>query len=325
MRTIAIQTALLATCFSINTQAKPLGEPGWSGEVSLNTGYASQKSNFNTDANKTKSELNTSAESDGGFLVAPLGNVAYTFGDGASKQVYAGTSRADIAVGDVAFELGYRQKLESGTTVDVSILPTIIENETWADPYLTNQPRQTTDETGNAYRLKLNSIGGSLFSLDLAYAHIDIDNEQSAAGTGNESAMRRDGNHYYVKGDMRLFIDKTAFLLPALKYNRRTADGSAMEYSAYGADISYFKRLGRHQFVLTGGYEYKDYDESNPVFNQSRDDHALSAFLAYEMEKLNGWEDISLISFAGYGQSNSSITFYDESQYIVSVGLNYQF
>ncbi|WP_164684079.1 DUF2860 domain-containing protein [Vibrio maerlii] len=329
MQKIALSTAVLIASFSFTTHARPLGEAGWSGEISINTGYASQTSNFNTDGDKTLSSQNAKAESDDGFLAAPLGNIAYTFGEGNSKQFYAGTSRADIAVGDVAFEIGYKQKLASGTVVDVSILPTIIENETWVDPYAVGTERKTTDESGNAYRLKLSSIGGSLFSLDFAYAHIDVDDELSASdskfSTDTQEAMRRDGSHYYLKGDMRLFIDRDTFIVPALKYNRRTADGDAMAYNAFGADISYFKSIGRHQFALTGGYEYRDYDETNPVFGKKRDDHALSAFLAYEMEELNGWENVSLISFAGYGQSNSAITFYDESQYIVTLGLNYQF
>jgi hypothetical protein len=38
-----------------------------------------------------------------------------------------------------------------------------------------------------------------------------------------------------------------------------------------------------------------------------------------------GWKDWSFISFAGYGDTRSNLTFYDESSYLLAVGLNYKF
>ena len=32
-------------------------------------------------------------------------------------------------------------------------------------------------------------------------------------------------------------------------------------------ELSYFKFLGRHQFALTAGFDTRDYDANNPVFN----------------------------------------------------------
>ena len=53
--------------------------------------------------------------------------------------------------------------------------------------------RQTTDEDGNAYRLKVENIAGSKFSVDMAYATKDVENERSgfAKVHGQEVSKRR--------------------------------------------------------------------------------------------------------------------------------------
>lgn len=51
----------------------------------------------------------------------------------------------------------------------------------------------------------------------------------------------------------------------------------------------------------------------------------LAYFAAYEYDNLMGWEDVSFISFAGYGSSSSNIEFYNESEYLMSIGVNYKF
>ena len=38
-----------------------------------------------------------------------------------------------------------------------------------------------------------------------------------------------------------------------------------------------------------------------------------------------GWKDWSFISFAGFGDTQSNLTIYDESSYLFAVGLNYKF
>ncbi len=101
-------------------------QKGFSGEVSLNAGIISSTSNFNVDGNRTISSLENKADSESEGLIAPLGNIAYTFGDGLNQQIYFGTTREDIAVGTLAVQLGYKYSLSSGTVVDVSFLPTVI-------------------------------------------------------------------------------------------------------------------------------------------------------------------------------------------------------
>ncbi|PMP40455.1 DUF2860 domain-containing protein [Vibrio splendidus] len=299
--------------------AKLADEQGFSGEISINTGVASSTSNFNTDADSTISSNTQKASSESSFLVAPLGSVAYTFGEKLNHQVYTGTARDDVATGTVVLEVGYKYQLESGMTIDASLLPTIMSGETWADPYAEGVARSKTDETGNAFRLKLSSIAGSAFSLDMAYATKDVEEGQV------EEALKRDANTLYLKGQYRLPLSRTMMLIPSVIYQTRDADGKAESYDQFGGEVSLFGGMGRHQYALTAGYNQRSYDASSITFQKKRSDDNINLFAAYEYEQFMNWDNWSFVSLAGYGTSDSNITFYDESQYIVSVGLNYKF
>ncbi|MEZ9682106.1 DUF2860 domain-containing protein [Vibrio splendidus] len=300
--------------------AKLADEQGFSGEISINTGVASSSSNFNTDADSTISSNTQKASSESSFLVAPLGSVAYTFGEKLNHQVYTGTARDDVATGTVVLEVGYKYQLESGMTIDASLLPTIMSGETWANPYAEGVARSKTDETGNAFRLKLSSIAGSAFSLDMAYATKDVDNDEI-----QEQELKRDANTLYLKGQYRVPLSRTMMLIPSIIYQTRDADGNAESYDQFGGEVSLFGGMGRHQYALTAGYNQRSYDANNSIYDKTRSDDNINLFAAYEYDRFMDWENWSFVSLAGYGTSDSNITFYDESQYIVSVGLNYKF
>ncbi|RPF52361.1 DUF2860 domain-containing protein [Vibrio crassostreae] len=299
--------------------AKLADEPGFSGEISINTGVTSSTSNFNTDADSKIASTNQKASSESSFLVAPLGNIAYTFGEKLNHQVYTGTARDDVATGTVVLEVGYKYQLESGMVIDASLLPTIMSGETWADPYNTTSARTKTDETGNAFRLKLSNIVGSAFSLDMAYATKDVEEDRV------EEALKRDADTFYLKGQYRQPISRTMMLVPSLIYQSSDADGDAASFEQFGGEVSLFGGMGRHQYALTAGYNQRSYDASSITFQKKRSDDNINLFAAYEYDQFMDWENWSFVSLAGYGTSDSNITFYDESQYIVSVGLNYKF
>lgn len=300
--------------------AKLADEQGFSGEISINTGVTSSTSNFNTDADSTLSSNTQKASSESSFLVVPLGSLAYTFGEKLNHQVYTGTARDDVATGTVVLEVGYKYQLESGMTIDASLLPTIMSGETWANPYKVGEARSKTDETGNAFRLKLDSIAGSPFSLDMAFATRDVENDLVGY-----KELKRDADTFYLKGQYRQPISRTIMLVPSLIYQSTDAEGDAASFEQLGGEVSLFGSMGRHQYALTAGYNQRSYDASNPIYGKKRSDDNINLFAAYEYDKFMDWENWSFVSLAGYGTSESNITFYDESQYIVSVGLNYKF
>ena len=327
MKKNIIPLSILSCFISTASIAALSPEAGLGGEISLNTGYMSESSNFNTDDEDVITDLHSEGQSNGDMLIAPLGQINYTFGQQLDKQVYFGSAPDDIAVGDFAFEIGYKQELESGMVIDISFLPTVVSGETWSDPYTLNSTREVTDKTGNAYRLKLESIAGSNFTLDMAYANIDVEDELSGStlNVADQEKLQRDGSLVLIKGEYKYMLNQTSGLIPSLTYQSRSADGDAMAYNGFGADVTYFQIHQRHQFALTAGYETRSYDATNPIFNETRSDNDISLFAAYEYDQLMGWEDVAFISFAGYGSSSSNIDFYSSSEYLLSVGINYKF
>ncbi|WP_117232850.1 DUF2860 domain-containing protein [Vibrio maerlii] len=311
---------LALSLMTLPAMAQLSDNTGISGELSLSTGFVSGRSNFNTNGDETITNTFDKASSDSGAILLPLGNVAYTFGANLDKQIYAGTSREDIAVGNLALELGYKQELDSGMVVDLSILPTIMAGETWENPYQVNVVRKTTDESGNAFRVKLSNIIGSNFDLDMAYATKEIDNEKTGI-----NALERDSETLYMKSGYMFTINSTSFIKPSLTYVKTEADGKANSFDGITGEISYFKILDRHQIALTASYTDRSFDATNPIYNRTRNEEEVSLFAAYEYREFMDWQDWSLVSFAGYGKTDSNIDFYDEDQFIFTVGMNYQF
>ena len=91
--------ALPALLIAIPGFAQLAPQQGFSGEVSLNAGIITSTSNFNVNGDATIDSLESKAESESEGLIAPLGNIAYTFGEGLRQQIYFGTTRGEIAVG----------------------------------------------------------------------------------------------------------------------------------------------------------------------------------------------------------------------------------
>ncbi len=294
-------------------------QEGLSGEIAITAGFASSTSNFNTEGSDTISSSNQKPTSEDSFLAFPLGSITYTFGDALNQQVYTGTSRQDVATGIVVLEVGYRYQFESRMIMDIAILPTIMSSETWENPYLVNQSRTKTDESGNAIRFQLKNIAGSNFSLDSAFATKEVDTDTVI------DELKRDANTIYLKGQYRQPLSRTMLVMPSIIYQSSSADGKANSYDQYGVELSVFKLMQRHQIVLTAGYAQRQYESTNPIYNKTRENNKLSLFAAYEYKNIMDWKDWSLVAFAGYGAEQSNITFYDNSEYIISTGLNYKF
>ncbi|RYU71417.1 DUF2860 domain-containing protein [Aliivibrio finisterrensis] len=302
-----------------SAMAQLADKEGISGEIALTTGFTSSTSNFNTEGEDTISSVYQKGSSDNGFMAFPLGSIAYTFGQELNQQVYAGTTRQDVATGTVVLEVGYKYQFDSRMVVDVSILPTVMSSKTWANPYLVDSARTETDASGNAFRFKVENIAGSNFTIDSAYATKDIENDDVV------DVLKRDADTIYLKGQYRLPLSRTSFVLPSVIYQSSSADGKASSYDQYGTEVSFFKIMQRHQLVLTAGYNQRNFGADNPIYGKTRKDDKLSLFAAYEYTKFMDWQDWSFISFAGYSSTDSNITFYDESEYIATVGLNYKF
>ncbi|AUI84951.1 hypothetical protein BS333_00305 [Vibrio azureus] len=311
----------LSTAFCIGSvQAQLAKEAGISGNISANAGFTSSQSHFNTKSSNTIHSYNEDADRHSSFIAAPLGMLAYTYGDQLNRQFYMGTTRSDIAIGTLAFQLGYQYQLSDGPILDLSYLPTILKGETWQDPYLLNQARSTTDEGGNAFRFQIKNLLNNNLNLDLAYAVKDVENDQVT-----DTSLARDADIYHFKADYRIPLSRTSMLKPAFTYVKQNADGKAESFDSYKLDLSWFAFIKRHKLALTAGYKIKDYDAASQIFGKARNDKAWSLFAAYEYSNVFQWQNWSFVSLAGYSDTHSNLSFYAEKQLVVSAGLNYNF
>lgn len=315
--------SVLAGLMSFPTLAELSEESGFGGKIALLTGVMSSESNFNMDTKTKNGPLNSAGSSESEFLTAPLGELTYTFGSNNDQQIFFGTSESDVAVGDFALELGYAKEFESGMVVSASYLPSIIGGETWEDPYLTGTERKATDITGNAYRLQLDGIMGSDFSADLGYYTSEVDNDLLAA---QDKDLARDGNGIYTSFSYDHFLSETSMLSPAIIYKSFSADGKAMSNTGYGLELSYQRVMGNHALSVSAEYMNTSYDAANSKLgNVKRKDNSYGIFAAYEYKDVMGWENWNAVSLLGYDVQSSNIAFYDEKEYLVSVGVSYEF
>ncbi|MGF1869168.1 DUF2860 family protein [Photobacterium indicum] len=306
---------------------------GISGNVTFLTGMTANSSNLDVgqSAEQTQTDLFSSGTTEASGMVAVLGSLQYTFGELKDKQFFLGTSRDDIITGTLAFEIGYRQQLKSGMIVDFSILPTLISGEVWDDPYGIGAKRKETDLTGNVVRMQLSRIMGSNFHLDMAAGESDVKHEKTGLKglnlTDEERAlMTRERNYFYLKTGYQYLLKNWAGLLtPSANVFSSNSEGDALSFISFGAEISLANKIENHGFALTVSTAKRDYDEKNPIFNEVREDKDYGVFVAYEYTDILGYQNWSLVSLLGAKTVKSNIDYYDSSQYLISLGLNYKF
>ncbi|MEZ9438355.1 DUF2860 family protein [Vibrio atlanticus] len=306
---------------------------GFSGNMTFLTGFTANSSNLDVGQSnhQSQADLMSSGATEANGMVAILGSMQYTFGALNHKQIFLGTSRDDIITGTLAFEVGYRQQLESGMVIDFSILPTLISGEVWDDPYAVDSKREETDLTGNVVRMQLSKMMGTNFNIDMAFGESDVKKENTGLKgldlTNEERAlMTREREYFYLKSGYQYFLkDGSGILTPSMNVFSSNSEGNALSFLSVGAEVNLAKRFGNHGLAFTINAAKRDYDKENPIFNKTREDKDFGAFIAYEYANIFDAKNWSLVSLLGAKTTTSNIEYYQSSQYVVSVGVDYKF
>lgn len=306
---------------------------GFSGNMTFLTGFTANSSNLDVGQSnhQSQTDLMSSSATEANGMVAILGSMQYTFGALNHKQIFLGTSRDDIITGTLAFEVGYRQQLESGMVIDFSILPTLISGEVWDDPYAVDSKREETDLTGNVVRMQLSKMMGTNFNIDMAFGESDVKKENTGLKgldlTDEERAlMTREREYFYLKSGYQYFLkDGSGILTPSMNVFSSNSEGNALSFLSVGAEVNLAKRFGNHGLAFTINAAKRDYDKENPIFNKTREDKDFGAFIAYEYANIFDAKNWSLVSLLGAKTTTSNIEYYQSSQYVVSVGVDYKF
>ncbi|WP_210468515.1 DUF2860 family protein [Vibrio crassostreae] len=292
----------------------------FSGEVLFVTLYTHSDSNLYTEGNPNLGEGSNRGDDGDKTIFTPLGILNFDFGEDRDHRLYMGTSRDDLSVGTLAFEFGYQKQLNSGTTFDLAYLPTVVPGEVWTNPYDMTQSRQTTDVDGGAVRLKLSNLAQTNFSLDMAYAYADVDEDHVT-----DTLLERDSQAYFIKAQYLSMLSLQSGINYGLSYIFHDADGKANQHNRYAFEGSYFFTSSTYGLAITGNYVHSDYRTENPIFDRTRSDNSYKLFVAYEYKDLGSWDNWSVATFMGTRKNESNIEFFTHREWLLSASINYAF
>jgi len=186
--------------------------------------------------------------------------------------------------------------------------------EVWENPYLTGVERITTGSVHYGTKLEWEGILDSGLSVGLSYYAVDVDNDI----IGNvEPALRRDGDIYGIEAAYRFRIAKTFSIEPGLTHNTGDMKGSANSFSYNRYSLS-IKRFTRKYILNLRLYSIsRDYDETHPLFGRTRQEDGDGVFAMLLLPGAFGNQNISFSVGAIYGETDSSINFFDTHQAMI--------
>ncbi|OEF07753.1 DUF2860 family protein [Vibrio genomosp. F10] len=320
-----------ATCTLISNasfaEADPF-TPGFSGGISLNVGVGESQSQSSThDDNAITDDLHNSGKTVESASPFILGRLQYSFGN---TLIFLGNSEDQIAEAQFQAEVGVAHRLNKQLTLTAALfgnLPGL--DEVWQDPYLTNQKRETTEQSVAGIRFALDINSALPITLKYAVASSEVEKDQigtSQSLTADEnSLLDRESNYQRFGTEMAIPFSPSFVLAPALYYTTRDAKGDANSFDEISAQLSIVLDRSQHNLVTTLRGSKAEFDSENPVFNLKRDYDSLSVFSIYSYSAPFNWRNIQLHVMAGYQSQDSNINFYDSDNTFVSTGFSYRF
>ena len=311
-------------------------ESGFSGYIELLGGVFSSDSQLNAESENAKTDsLDGPGERVNKAQVVPLGLVNYTFAE-ARTQLYLGVLPENVAEGQIQVEVGVRHDLADGTILRVSAVPvTPLEAETWSDPFVIGQDRVKTDIESYGFKLAVENILNSAFSLKLGLAKQKIDDEKSGTFLISQpgssltpadlNSLDRDAGFFRLTGEYTHKITPRMHLKPILRYTRSDAEGGAYSFHGLTPQLSFQYFGNRFQTAVNGAVRVEDYDDTHPVFGKTRRDYNIGVFAIIGYRAPFGLKDFRVDWFNGLFKNYSNIDFYESTSLFSFLGLGYIF
>jgi len=244
-------------------------ETGFGGEIGLGMSYFSNDGNLNTanENNLTSSDDHLGAETE--INPEVIGELNYTFGQDANHQVFIGTNNEEVIQGDLTLELGYRTEFSDESALEVSYLTSIVNEETWKDPYVIGAKRDITEISESGFAAEYANIAGSGFAVDALYYTSDVDDEQSgqAQVPGDINTLKRSGSGFDLGLAYEVDLTLDSVLIPRLTYGSYSADGEAFSNTSFGGELTYLKMIDKHSIGLQAYYNSVSFDGANIAFD----------------------------------------------------------
>ncbi|MCP5205914.1 MAG: DUF2860 domain-containing protein [Hahellaceae bacterium] len=312
-------------------EARPLAQnPGFGADLAITTAVIQQTSQFNVDSdNEITENLSNAGKNVTDATFFPLARLDFTL-QNLRTQFFVGNSRDNVGKGQFQIELGATHQYPDQTEITFAYFPKLpFLGETWKDPYLTNQVRETTDENAQGGRLALNRIAGSQVSAEYAFAFSRIDDERSGVSLPGlsqteQDSLHRDAHYQRLTIDYTLPISAEITLKPGVFYTQSDAKGASNSFDEYALRLQTIYRHRQHLFTGTAQYASTLMDVTNPVFDRRQHDNRYSLFALYNYFQPFGWKNWSIIGLGFIGKTDSTIAFYEQESAGISLGVGYR-
>ncbi len=235
---------------------------------------------------------------------------------------YTLTSRPPIEEsGKFALSLGAATAFEQIADVTVALFIAPF-GELWKNPYLTDMPRDETDNGKYGGYLALDKISATNFRTSLSYYRSDVDNDIIGTITPE---LARDGNIFTASLGYAVDILPTFSLTPALSYSLGDHDGEASSYSSYGVKLGGRYFSGKMALFPEISYKYTEFDAIHPLFQKRREENKVSLNVLLQYAAPFGMEAFVFSAVAGFSIGDSDIDFFDTESVRLGLSLVYRF
>jgi len=293
--------------------------------IRLDSGFifSGSADNLNPDgSNKYLADLNSSADMEYTFLPVILPTAQWDVGQQGDVVLFFNSRRRIIdSAGGLILNVGGSYTAAGTAAFEVNLFTSFFD-EVWENPYLIGEPRSSSDTTKYGVSLAAKDLFDSGFGLTIAYMDDDVEDDLLAEELPQ---LARDGSVYALRAEYSQTLSPALSLGPKLTVIKGDYDGESSSYSMYTASIQGTYRHGRLSITPEIYYGNREFDQTNPVFDRTREEdiYGLKAMLFYRAPF--GLRDWSLITLLGYEKGESSIEFHDTEAFSFGMFLSYSF
>ncbi len=194
--------------------------------------------------------------------------------------------------------------------------------ELWKNPYLTDTPRDETDNGKYGAYLALDKIMATNFRTSLSYYRNDVDDDIIGTITPE---LARDGNNFTASVGYTFDIIPIFSLTPALSYSLGDYDGKASSYSSYSIKLGGRYFSGKIALFPEISYKYTEFDAIHPLFQKRREENKVSLNVLLQYAAPFGMEDFVFSAVAGYSIGDAGIDFFDTESVRLGLSMVYRF
>jgi len=337
MKQSAIALVISAIAMPVMALSPSVGDPGFSGSVSLGAGAGKVKSNFLADVmgvDLSDDKLSNIGDPDDKNVTMPVAefDLGWTFSSGKTRVMFGSDQGGGFSDFTPGVQIGVRH--DTGNAGNFQLVGLMADGATkvYEDPYQLGSNRGKSDISHNGGRFIWDQMFNSNFELMAEVRKIDVDNERSGeqAFGSNPAArklLKRDGDMYKTTlGYMYKANDRHTFR-PSIGYVDYDLDGDAMSRKGALIELGYIYTADSFNLSLSGLYGKLDGDKRTPfaASNDKNDTDRYQIAGSMDFSGLFGLKKWVPRISAIYANDDSDIDFNDTEAWMIMAGMHRTF